>query len=55
MVVINYATCYPEDMPLRDPLATVVVWEFAMLFTPAVFTKQVMVDQGYLWEKLCGS
>lgn len=46
MVVIDYATRYPEAMLLCDAKATMVAQELATLFTRDGFPKQILTDQG---------
>lgn len=44
--MVDYATCYPKAMPLRDAKASTVARQLATLFTRVGFPKQVITGQG---------
>lgn len=52
LVVINYATRYPEAMPLRTAMAEAVVQGLAVLFTRVGFPSRFLrIKELSLWAK----
>lgn len=45
LVLVDYATHYPEAMPLNSMKAKTVVKKLAQIFTSTGFPKQVKTDQ----------
>lgn len=45
MVLVNYATRYPEGVPLRSTRAPVLAAELIKIFTRVGFPKKVLKDQ----------
>lgn len=45
-VVVDYATCYLEAIPLHSATAAAVAHEMSTLFTRVGFPKEIVTDQG---------
>lgn len=61
LVLVDYATCYPEAIPLWSTHAKVLAKELMLVFSRVGFPKDIITDQGsnfmsmtlkHLWELL---